>query len=120
MEAEMVLPYELVGLIYSFLSIKEMIQCRVVCVLWARAFKLLPDRHWERIIEQSTGGPKPNTKKGRKTPYYFWFLKTMREYHKFMEEKRYPDAVRWAALNGHHALIRQMLKYFCFFVITRF
>ena len=38
----MALPYELVGLVFSLLPLKDISRCRMVCSSWALAYRLLP------------------------------------------------------------------------------
>jgi len=97
-------PHELVEWIFSSLEARDLTRARAACKAWQKAFTLCSSSFWVRLIAEYPGGGKPNTKKGRATPFHHYFITTMSKFHSFMKENRHYDALRWAAENGHHAL----------------
>ena len=104
------LPPEVVGHIFQFLPLPDVFRARRVSSQWSIAFRCIPNSSWKRILADYPGGQPPNTKKGRKTPPFFFAMKTMNEFRKFVDGKRYEEALFYATRNGHHALINQLFK----------
>ena len=99
------LPFELITWIFSFLPFKDVMRCRGINSSWSLAFNSLP---WKQIIPEYPGGL-PSTRKDRKLPLSSFVVKAMVTFHEFNKNLEYEKALHWAAMQGHHALITQLL-----------